>query len=238
MREVTLAEVRELLSSPAATRFFEAWGRASTELANLTERRDMLMTQVHAAESRVVFAQETARQASLAADRQRRRALEVASSSAEARVVPLEAEALAGVHQARAQAALDEAHARRLRASSLSDEVRATDAQVEACRQALRPLKQQARLLGAQVGESCLFFADAARPNGVFLVPLERLSFEGVQLDAYVLYRHPGQGSLALSEPVRDVRQVAAPVGGDDLASGDEDAFATPSEAPGARARP
>lgn len=230
MREVTLDEVRQLLSSPAATGFFEAWAQAASDLADATERRDMLVAQVHAAESRVVLAQEVARLATVAADEQRRRALAVSPSSTGQSVLRMEAEALARVHLARARTALDEARERRLRASSLSDEVAAAQAEADACRTALRPLRDQARQLGAMVGESCLFFADATAAGAVFVVPLERLAFDGIQLDAYVLHRHPGHGLLALAEPVRDARPAAPSPGGDDPDPDEEDAFATPSE--------
>src|SRR5690606_30972928 len=101
------------------------------------ERRDDLLAQVHAAERRARFAEQTARVAAERADDERRRALEPGLDPKLRPYVRLEAEGLARAQLEKAHALLAEAHERRRRAGALADEAERAEAEVSQAKKAL-----------------------------------------------------------------------------------------------------
>ena len=97
---------------------------------------------------------------------------------------------------------------------------------------ALAALRDEAGMLGGFVGESCLFFEDLATPGALFVVPLQRLTFSNVRLDAYVLHRYAGGGALSEARPVRDPAFVREPEKAENF---ETTGFETPSECVEAR---
>ncbi len=205
MREASLSEVRELLSSPAASRFFEAWARASADGAAAEAALETLAVQLATTEARVRHAERLAQESAALAEQQRHRGLEVATPAPEGMVVALEAEALCQLALGRAERAALEAAQRRRRAVQLSADQAEQAPALERLRAAQGRLKREAAAFGAFVGESCLFFGDREAPGGLFVLPLEGLPFETATLDALVLHRLAPRAPLSAAAAVRDV---------------------------------
>lgn len=204
MRALTLGQVREVLSSAQASRFFESWAAASDERARVEERLEDLQMQAHTAEARVRLAEEGARLAAAHAEDERRRALEPGLDAALRPFVRLEAEALARAHLTRAQEAMSQAQERRARAGALFEEASRMESELDAARDALQLLRDGAATLDGYVGEHFLFFGDAEVKGGVFLVPLDRVVLETHVFESFVLHRLAPGASLSAADAIRD----------------------------------
>jgi len=195
------APVRERLCSADAVRFFERWTAASQRL-HLAEQRlmDCVSLGASSAARARVLESAVARESDLA-DRRGRRAGRADSPAAR------EAQALAAMHRARADALRDERAARLDRAAQQDNEAHEAERERDEAAGELEALRATVSAFGASAGEACLFFDDPSEPGACFLVPLENLPRAGSDgaLEAFVLHRLAPGRPLGEAEPLRDV---------------------------------
>lgn len=198
------AQIREVLSSGAASRFFEEWSEASRLRSEREERLEDLTAQGAVAAARVRLAEDAAERARARAEEARRRGMEPGLAPSLRPFVQLESTALASLYLARAEAATLEASERENRAAALADEASRLTEDLRELERQRESLRQAAAALSGYVGESCLFFADATVPGGAWVVPLQSLSFANRELTAFVLHRLAPGAPLSDAVPVRD----------------------------------
>jgi hypothetical protein len=200
---MTLRAVRELLSGPEASAFFEAWVKADSERADAQEQLEELTSQLLVAETRVKAAENVAEKAARDATSEQQRLIGLKGD--EKSFVQCEVEALAKVNLTRAAHALEEANERRLRTAFLREQAQVETRRFDAAQANRKKVRETAKGWGGYVGEACLFFSDQERAGGAFVVPLRSLTVAQVELTAFVLYRLPAESSLDAAIAVRDV---------------------------------
>ncbi len=227
MQSLTLSQVREVLSGPAASAFFEAWDGLDSARTHAEERIDDLISQAFAAELRVRGAERAATNAAQRAEEQRRRALDVSLESTDGAFAKIEADALARSLSVRTEEGLAEARERRRRAAHFMSQASEAREQLSTIQQARADLRASAAHLGGHVGEACLFFADAEQPGGAFVVPLSHVSLEGRDLEVFVLHRLAPGAPLEEATAIRDAPPEGLPDLPDETGTSLDD---TPSE--------
>ena len=227
MRAMTLGEVRETLSGAPAAAFFEAWTRIEDERLTAEDEISHLAAQAIIAESRVLLAEETARDAVAQAEEERRRLLAPGVPPELEPLIHREIDALAAAHLQRAARALEEAAERRQRCSAIRAQSAEAVSRLEGARKRRATLRSQVPPIGGCLGESCLFFADAEQPGAAFVVPLVRLSLATRELEGLVLHRLAAGAALEAAVAIRDTPTGEPIAVEDDL---DLDPLTPPSE--------
>lgn len=198
MRPSSAGEVREALSSEAASRFFEAWAEVTARTAGLEEQRGHVAAQRRAARANAQAADTLALEADRQANEREARAGAVDGMFA------LEARALAELSRRSAAAARAEASARQDRAELLERELATLDDRLREARADAARLRERPATFGAQCGEALLWFEDRDPPGACWFVPLVPFPFAGGELAPFVLHRLAAGATLSEAAPVRD----------------------------------
>jgi hypothetical protein len=202
MSGATLATVREVLSTPAAIRFFEAWASLARERQEAESAVAEFVALERIADVRVALA---------AADAERLEALAATLRARAATAEPLtalDARAEADATAARAATARAEAAERRRRIALHVTQRAAAERVLLAAREQATVLRADAAAFGATVGDVLLAFADAERPGAAFVVALE--AGAGL-LEPFVLYRTTAGRGLDDAVAIRDALPPRAP---------------------------